>query len=100
MARILVATEIFDIQGAAFASIERAETLVYFATKGIELFDVRKQPATDLFLIGVGQPRNLRNGLIERLDHGDNLSTFGLAGSENWSGDHPKRRCMRVRQAR
>ena len=79
-ARILLAKEILDIQGAAFARIERTDALVYFAAKRIELFDVRKQSPADLFLIGIRQPGNLRNGLFERFDHGRNLAHFALEG--------------------
>jgi hypothetical protein len=64
MSRILLAKEILDIQDAALARIERGRALVYLTTKRIELFDMREQLAGDLLLIGLRQPRNLRNGLF------------------------------------
>src|SRR5258708_38982916 len=78
MSRILLAKEIFDIPGAAFARIERTGALVYFATKRIELFDMREQLSADLFLVGIRQPGDLRNGLFASSDHGYSLahSTF------------------------
>lgn len=42
---------------------------VYFSAKRVELFDMREQFPADLFLIGIRQPRNLRDGLFERSVH-------------------------------
>jgi hypothetical protein len=45
------------------------EALIYLVAKRIELFDMREQLATNLLLIGIRKPGNLRNGLFERLDY-------------------------------
>lgn len=64
MPRILFAKKIFHVQGMALACIERTEAPVYFSTKCVELLDVREQLPTNLFLIGIRQSGNLRNGLV------------------------------------
>jgi hypothetical protein len=69
MPQILVAKEIFHIQGASFAFVQGLHALVYLGTKRPELFDVCEQFPSDLFLIGVRQPGNLRDGLFERSNH-------------------------------
>ncbi len=86
MSRILPAKEGFHIQSAALAGIERLQTPVYFSAKRVELFDMRKQFAADLLLIGKGKPGNLRNGLFERSDHGTRLAYCEQARFKNWSG--------------
>jgi hypothetical protein len=40
MSRILLAKKLLDIQGAAFARIQRTDALVYFGTKRVQLFDM------------------------------------------------------------
>src|SRR5260221_6081685 len=77
-----MAEEIFHIQDAAFVRIERMDALIYFSTERVEFFDMRQQLATDLFLIGLREPGNLRDGLFERFDH-----RFKLA---NWRSNGPK----------
>jgi len=72
-----------SISKAAFARVERADALVYFTAKRIELLDMREQPATDLVLIGVRQSRNLRNGLFERSEHGRSLAHSASRGRGN-----------------
>jgi hypothetical protein len=69
MLRILVAKEVYHIQGAALAFVQRLDTFVYLGAKRLELFDMRQQFSADLFLIGVREPGNLRDGLFERSDH-------------------------------
>jgi len=76
MSRILPAKEILDIKGAALARIQRPDALVYFGAKGVQLFDMGKQLAADLLLIGVWQARKLCNGLFKRFDHAGNLAHF------------------------
>ena len=74
MARIFLAEEIFHIQGATFARVERTDTLVDIGTERRQLFDVRKKLAADLLLIGIREPGNLRDGLFERSDHEPRLA--------------------------
>jgi hypothetical protein len=69
MPRILVAKEIFHIQGAALAFVQWLDALVYLNAKRLELFDMREQFSADLFLIGVREPGNLRDGLFEGSNH-------------------------------
>ena len=69
MARILFAKEIFHIQGAALAFVQRLDAFVYLGKKRLELFDMREQFSADLFLIGVREPGKLRDGLFERSNH-------------------------------
>jgi enamine deaminase RidA (YjgF/YER057c/UK114 family) len=45
------------------------DALAYFRTKRIQFFYMRKQLATDLFLVGIRQPRNLCDSLFESFDH-------------------------------
>ena len=85
MSGVLPAEEILDIQSAAPARIQRAHTLVYFDTKRVQLFDMRKQLATDLFLIGIRKARDLRDSLFKRFDHGSSLAHFARQGSRIWS---------------
>src|SRR5664279_5445715 len=84
MTRILPAKEILDIKSAALARIQRADALVYFGAKRVQLFDMGKQLAADLLLIGVRQARELRNGLFERVDHVSNLAHFNSSGFRIW----------------
>ena len=67
--RILSAKECFEIQRPTVAGIQGLGALIYFSAKRVKFFHVRKQLATNLLLVGVRQPRNLRNGLFERFDH-------------------------------
>jgi hypothetical protein len=69
MPRILVAKEIFHIHGAALAFVQRLNAFVYLGAKRLELFDMGEQFSADLFLIGVREPGNLRDGLFERSNH-------------------------------
>jgi len=74
MPRILAAKEIFHIQGAALAFVQRLDALVYLSANCLELFDMREQFSADLFLIGVREPGNLRDGLFERSNHEPRLA--------------------------
>jgi hypothetical protein len=74
MSQIVLAKEILNIQDAAFAGIERTDAFIYFTAKRVELLDMREQLATDLFLIGVRQPGDLRDGLFECSDHDRSLA--------------------------
>lgn len=77
--------EILDIQSAAPSRIQRADTFVDFDTKRVQLFDMRKQLATNLFLIGIREARYLRDSLFKRFDHERSLAHFARQGSRIWS---------------
>jgi hypothetical protein len=60
---------------------------VYLMTKRIQLLDMRKQLAADLFLIGIREPGNFRDGLFECSDHERKLVHFlPDERSKIWSG--------------
>ena len=67
--------EIFDIR------IERIHD------ERIELLDVRQRLAADLFLIGVRQSGNLRNGLFGRSGHGHSLARSALRAQKSGAGE-------------
>src|SRR5258708_35106410 len=60
------------------------DALIYFSTKRVELFDMREQLAIDLFLIGLREAGNLRNGLFERSDRWSNLAHSRSQKSRIW----------------
>jgi len=74
MPRILVAKEIFHIQGATLAFVQCLDALVYLSANRPKLFDMREQFPADLFLIGVREPGNLRDGLFESSNHEPRLA--------------------------
>ena len=74
MSQILVAKEIFHIQGASPAFVQGLHALVYLGTKRLELFDMCQQFPAELFLICVREPGNLRDGLFERSNHKSRLA--------------------------
>ncbi|MEH2523739.1 hypothetical protein V1288_001648 [Bradyrhizobium sp. AZCC 2176] len=74
MSRILFAKESFHIEGAALARIERPHALVQLGAKRLEPVDMLEQFSADLFLIGVREPGNLRDGLFECSNHEPGLA--------------------------
>ena len=61
--------ELFDVERPALTCVERPQARVDVTAQRSQFLDVRKQLAANLFLIGIGKFRDLRNGLFKRLDH-------------------------------
>src|SRR5476651_1002232 len=70
--------DILDGERFAPAGIERSYSGFEIGTKRSNFFDVRKQPATDLLLIGLRQRRDFLDGFCEYLCHTRHYSTFAF----------------------
>jgi hypothetical protein len=74
MSFVRLPDEFFDVERPAFAGVERPDALVDLGSKLTELLDMRKQPAADLLLIGVGQARYFGDSSFKRFDHHSSIS--------------------------
>lgn len=68
--------KVLDVERQSFPSVERANTFIDVSTKPPKPLDVREEAAADLFLIGLRQTSDFRNGLFKRLDHAALYSTL------------------------
>ena len=66
--------ELLDVQRLSLAGLQRAEALVDVPAKLTQLVDMREQLPTDLFLIRGRKAGNFGDGLLQRLDHADNIA--------------------------
>jgi hypothetical protein len=68
--------------------IERMDALIYFSTKRVELFDMREQLATDLFLIGLREAGNFAQRIVRAFGPSPQSSIFPFerTGRKIWSG--------------
>jgi hypothetical protein len=67
---------IFHVHRPAAAGVERAYSGLKIDAERSNLFDVRKELAADLLLVGFGQRRDFLDGVLKQLYHSTDYSTL------------------------